>query len=350
MFILSCKKNEIIQPKSPSELFEKYKNSVVLIYSQYYYEIDYKGSKLYYSPNSEEKIYINEEDVMKNLTESTGTGFIISDKGEIITNRHVVQPLDKNFRIELASFVKEVRNFISKEILTYTEKMNSLKNYYSENSYYMNYEEVQELQNLYTEYQTKYKELTFEELTFNEETINQSTAKPIIKKLAIAFNDTFVNELNDLQECVIVKVSDKDNIDLALIQTKTKTLNSVTSNYFNFIDNNPNLSSNPKITKARDVNKPVSINEDVYMIGFNKGFSLANTKLGIKAQFTSGKISQENDSERILYTIPTLEGSSGSPIIDKWGNLVAVNFAKISNTQNFSFGIPIKEVKNFVEN
>ena len=82
---------------------------------------------------------------------------------------------------------------------------------------------------------------------------------------------------------------------------------------------------------------------------FNHGFSLANTKQGIKSQFTSGTISQESDGERILYTIPTLQGSSGSPIIDKWGNLVAVNFAKISVTQSFSFGVPLKEVIKFYE-
>lgn len=85
------------------------------------------------------------------------------------------------------------------------------------------------------------------------------------------------------------------------------------------------------------------------MIGFNRGFLLANTKQGIKSQFTSGKISQEGDGEKILYTIPTLEGSSGSPIVDKWGNLVGVNFAKLTNSQNFSFGVPVYEVKKFYE-
>lgn len=53
--------------------------------------------------------------------------------------------------------------------------------------------------------------------------------------------------------------------------------------------------------------------------------------------------------EKGYYTIPTLEGSSGSPIVDKWGNLVGVNFAKITNSQNFSFAVPVSEVKKFYE-
>ena len=167
--------------------------------------------------------------------------------------------------------------------------------------------------------------------------------------MGIAYNDTHVTEFDDLQECVVVKTSENEKIDLALIQTKSKSFNTKPKFIFNFKDNNPNIIENPEKNKERNIKNPIKINEDVFMIGFNRGFSLANTKQGIKSQFTSGKISQENDGERILYTIPTLEGSSGSPIVDKWGNLVGVNFAKITNSQSFSFGVPVNEVKKFYE-
>ena len=144
---------------------------------------------------------------------------------------------------------------------------------------------------------------------FNNVNFNNSSSKLVIYKLGIAYNDTYVTEFDDMQECVVVKLSDKENVDLALIQTKNKTFNTKPKSIFNFKDNNPNVFENPEKTKERDIKKPVKINEDVFMIGFNRGFSLANTKQGIKSQFTSGKISQENDGERILYTIPTLEGS-----------------------------------------
>jgi hypothetical protein len=78
----------------------------------------------------------------------------------------------------------------------------------------------------------------------------------------------------------------------------------------------------------------------VYMIGFNKGIALASTSDGIKSQFNSGEISQDPDTKRVLYSIPSLHGSSGSPVINKWGELVAINFAKVSEEQSFNFGIP----------
>jgi S1-C subfamily serine protease len=77
------------------------------------------------------------------------------------------------------------------------------------------------------------------------------------------------------------------------------------------------------------------------MIGFNYGYELAKTSIEIKSQLTQWYVSQEPYGERVLYSIPTLPGSSGNPIIDKWGNLVAINYAKTANEQGFNFGIPI---------
>jgi hypothetical protein len=36
--------------------------------------------------------------------------------------------------------------------------------------------------------------------------------------------------------------------------------------------------------------------------------------------------------------------------LNRWGNLIAVNYAKISNTQNFNFGIPIKQLIALAKN
>ena len=90
--------------------------------------------------------------------------------------------------------------------------------------------------------------------------------------------------------------------------------------------------------------------QKLYMIGFNAGFTLSNTSQGIKAQITSGTISQKPDNDKIMYTIPSLPGSSGSPVVNEYGKLVAVNFAGMTGTQSFNYGIQSKRIQQFVNN
>jgi V8-like Glu-specific endopeptidase len=77
--------------------------------------------------------------------------------------------------------------------------------------------------------------------------------------------------------------------------------------------------------------------------------NFANTKQGIKVQMTSGKVTQLPDGQRLLYSIPTMKGSSGSPVLDEYGKVVAVNFAKLNGTDNFNFGIPLDRIKEFLK-
>ena len=79
------------------------------------------------------------------------------------------------------------------------------------------------------------------------------------------------------------------------------------------------------------------------------GPNLAQTRTGIQVQMTGGKVTQLSDGQRVLYDIATVQGSSGSPVIDTEGNLVAVNFAKLNGSDNFNFGIPLKRVKEFMK-
>jgi V8-like Glu-specific endopeptidase len=46
----------------------------------------------------------------------------------------------------------------------------------------------------------------------------------------------------------------------------------------------------------------------------------------------------------VLYSIPSLPGSSGSPIFGESGELVAINYAGINNTQSFNYGILSKHL------
>ena len=61
-----------------------------------------------------------------------------------------------------------------------------------------------------------------------------------------------------------------------------------------------------------------------------------------------GTISQRT-AERLMYSIPALPGSSGSPVVNMQGQLVAVNYAGLNGTQNFNYGIRVKYLKQLLE-
>lgn len=50
-----------------------------------------------------------------------------------------------------------------------------------------------------------------------------------------------------------------------------------------------------------------------------------------------------------MYSIPALPGSSGSPVLNRKGELVAINFSGLNGTQNFNYGIRMKYLKSLME-
>ena len=145
--------------------------------------------------------------------------------------------------------------------------------------------------------------------------------------------------------CEIVRVSDIEDVDLALIQLKSKE---TPEEAYIFATSDRCEKSFFEKLSSKDNDDKLVMGQELYMIGYNAGPVLANTKKGIKVQMTSGKVTQLSDGQRILYDIATVSGSSGSPIIDTKGYLVAVNFAKLNGSDNFNFGVPLERIKEFM--
>ena len=159
-------------------------------------------------------------------------------------------------------------------------------------------------------------------------------------KIGIAYNDSYVTGPSDFKPCTVEKESEDENVDLALI----RIADAVTPEGAAIFPTGVDTKGNIKETSA----DKLTLDQQLYLIGYNQGIALASTTEGIKAQLTSGKISQKPDNYRLLYTIPILQGSSGSPVVNSYGDLVAVNFAAVSGTQSFNFGIPIHQIRAFL--
>lgn len=327
-FLVSCEK----KPPSPDELYEKYRGSVVLIKNEYYHKAILDNDLEFYFTEGPEgiELFMDEEEARDNSMIAYGSGFFIDSEGKIATNRHVVYP-EGDFRVFqlIDDYIVNLKNEMKADYSSNTERMEKLSSYYNEYFDYLDYGERSELEEEYEKLKEENKviEEVFPKLEFNE---RASKIELVQVDLAIAYDNTFVENDDDYISCVPIRKSEREEIDLAIIQLKNKRTPAEITSFFEL----PSMEELPQ----------VKMSEDIYMIGYNQGVNLAQTKEGVKSQFTTGNVSQDPDSDRILYSIPTLGGSSGSPIFNSWGDLIAVNFAKTRDYQGFSFGVPVKNL------
>lgn len=332
---------------SPDELLQKCGSGVVLVLNQYYYKVTLPSCKPWYFTAINEKgemqgLTFDKEEIEANRQMLTGTGFFVSTDGEIITNRHVARPeLDlKDAKDAATNMINELQMLIAQEMQQDSYQYDQLEieknDCYKSGDYgnmYVDEERMRQINEQQKQLQESFEQS--QQLSRQLTGIDTNALKvETVCRTSIAYNNSEVTKTDDFKPCNIIAVSRKEDIDLALLQLKSGK----TPGDAHIFDIDESESDETTLT-----------GESLFMIGYNAGFAIASTSQGIKAQITKGDISQKSDASKILYTIPALPGSSGSPVMNAYGNLVAVNFAGMQNTQGFNYGIRMSKVKEFMK-
>lgn len=375
MVACTSKKNSYTQ----EQLYEQTSSRVVLIQNTYYYKITLSNNGFYSTNYVFSKLQDGE---LKNISytisnnfnevndtiKSTafGTGFIISPRGTIVTNSHVINPT-----INKALIYQALIRYLKKQIDYCNQQLEETRNHLEifereirdnkrldSQGYAMMMEGIQSSRKWIDTF-TKYRNNCIRDLSLSNFDVE------LCSEIKIAYNGSHITSSTDLIDCFVVK--DVPNYDLGIIQIADG------SNFWNVCklgeapkwsyeqmevgwNNIHNAGTISWFTIPQDkyifnlYNNETHNDEEIklYMIGFNQGPTLALTNDGIKAQITQGYISQNTDSIKIMYSIPALQGSSGSPVVNQYGELVAINFAGINNTQGFNYGIRVERLREIV--
>jgi S1-C subfamily serine protease len=244
---------------SPEEIYARYKKSVVLILGAYYYEAN---GRRYVVDGNGKIVRINSED---DAMFYTGTGFIVSNDGKIVTNKHVAAPWE--------------------------------------------YED--------------------DEIVAIKRTTGAATVEGRLAFIGCFLNDTHVSGMEDLIRCTPIKTGATKDIDVAVLQTNSKTLPGGTET---IIDLNQAVITDDGLVPGASI----------FTIGFPAGFALGLTEQGIQANNQDGKITQIRGDVEFGHNIAIIGGASGSPVFNEYGKLVGIINA--GYTQGYNLAIKAKYV------
>ncbi|MBA4196388.1 MAG: hypothetical protein C0459_02430 [Chitinophaga sp.] len=348
-------KQSVLPSYSNQELYQQFSGGVVLIKNKFIFRVTI-GDKVFFFNHFES---IDDFTYVDGLTEDSlkavraaeyieGTGFFISKDGKILTNRHVAGfvPAKEDLYAIKEAVIKELSGSINnahfKDSLLQSKKHNdsllAVLNKDSANNLVAITDLKEKIATLesFLEEDGEYEKTTIDSAALENIKINSNiSVQKITLSLKAYLQGSSGTNSSESILCNTIAISDFEPVDLAILQTKTKNL--------------PDTSIHLLSLKRIKQNIPSTMSERLILIGYNRGSELAETTQGLQAQLTEGKVSQNNDAYKLMYTIPTMPGSSGSPVFDEKGNIVSVNFAGIINTQSFNYGIQTKQIKYFLE-
>ena len=338
LIIASCQPDTPKTPKplTSEQIDDKFSSGVVLIKNVYYYTLSFGDDLDVYftgvdSDGDPIGVTLEENEIKTDI--SFGTGFFVDKEGLIATNHHVVNPTVNvgNIRSLFLSKLSSVSSQYQTDVNNMNVIMGALVSKIADaESSYDRKRYTKELEEL--------KEERDEKQNFISAVTQLHGSNCSLRcnsSIGVAYNNTYVTNMSDFHDCVVRKGDEVH--DLALIQLKDKQTPEK-CHVFKVSNNKDNGSDigNKKLS-TKNV-KDIKAGTELFMIAYNLGPVLALTKEGVMAQVTSGKVAQDRD-DVIMYDIPSLHGSSGSPVLNKYGKLVAINFAGLDTEQGFNFGI-----------
>lgn len=294
------------------ELYAMYNNSVVYLEGTYHFHVtgvpeeklEQYGLPVNFFVHDNQLYALQTVDVRK-MPYYSGTGFFVSKDGKMITNLHVVKPwLWGNILEQAELFYKQ-----------HFAKVLSIQDYKTNGVY--------------------------SALTGDAAYISQIKIEGVLDKLLFVPQGKYYSADNAVN-CRVLSAGNDPTEDVALIQSDKGEL--------------PNGARFINISDSMDVNsEALKVGQHVYTIGFPEGqnplLQKSNNEKGIQVIAQGGNIIQQDSEYEFGYNAPTTGGASGSPVFNKYGMLVGVHHAGLSqvSTQGYNYAVKAGLIKKIID-
>jgi hypothetical protein len=226
-----------------------------------------------------------------------GTGFFISNDGQLVTNLHVVKP-------------------------------------------WLFDGEGERLQMLFARWFTQHVAILNQLLNTTEYSayLSQVKVQGVLDYVAlIPHGEVF--DADNINKCRVLSAGEDINKDVALVQTISKRLPTSDCTIVNVKD-------------SMDVSdEALTVGEHIYTLGFPLLTSLQDqqSENGIQLLARGGSITQILNEYRFGFDAASFGGASGSPIFNEHGMLVGILNSGVNVTQGFNYGVKAKYIKELLE-
>lgn len=326
---------------------DEMKSGVALVLNQTQYYVDFGIKDItiggnpcvaYFTYNSNkgtiDKVTFNPKE--REPSGGSGTAFLISEDGLLATNKHVADPYIPQKEAEqfLRKFLQELKAKNQKQCediqdtldyvsISKEKRVELFLNLKYRQQQYRNWDQILTTGNFEVKKKTQlYVAFTGTKLDSNAETMKEIGF--------ISCNHLISGDTGD----------QIDGADVAIIQLKNKEKDIPEGTYIFDV---------PKVDILKVNEYPK--NRQIHVIGYNAGLELQNLKKqkdGLQPQVQSGDINNISEKYRIGYGLEILGGSSGSPVVNDDGKLVAINNSGLRNA-SFCYGIRTKYLREILD-
>lgn len=306
------------------ELYARYNHSVVMLLGIYHYEVtigdldidavnDFllkKGAPVSYliptklMPTKDGYMNVSSYsskqliDALDKKGMYGGTGFFISNDGQLITNLHVVKPWlfdGEGERLQMS---------FARWFTSHVDVLNKLLNTTQYSAY-----------------------------------LSQVKVNGVLDYVAlIPHGEVF--DADNINKCRVLSAGEDINKDVALVQTVTKRMPTSDCTIVN-------------VTDSMDVSdEALTVGGHIYTLGFPLLTSIQDqqSEKGIQLLARGGSITQIPNEYQFGFDAASYGGASGSPIFNDKGMLVGILNSGVNLTQGFNYGVKAKYIKELLNN